>query len=79
MMRRSPAPSPTVPGTASVRPAPPSALPAAPTARLPFAATIGEAVRLSGLSRTTLVLMDSVRRYVEALPRAAFGTALRGR
>ena len=63
-------------------------------APFPFAATVSEAVRLSGLSKTalyallgegtiearkrgktTLVLLDGVRRYVEALPRATFGMA----
>lgn len=60
---------------------------------LPFAATVHDAVRLSGLSRTTLyallsegkidarkrgkttlILMDSLRSYVDALPRATFGS-----
>lgn len=59
---------------------------------LPYSASIKEAIRLTGLSKTklyallaegklqgkkhgrrTLVMMDGVRAYVDALPRARFG------
>ena len=62
---------------------------------LPLAASMKDAVRLSGLSqtdlhallragtiearkrdRTTLVMMDSVRRYLDSLPKATFGAGV---
>ncbi len=63
------------------------------TSSLPISASVDEAVRLSGLSKTdlyallaagtidarkrgrkTLIMVDSLQRYIESLPRAKFGT-----